>query len=913
MRVSHLVVLLSFSFGVLSEIPGGIDDEIGQKRDDSGNSASMLVKREPAGIPKAPGDFIEVGAKSEAELKKIVPPRKTEKKGNEPQGIPKAPSDIIPAADSMAAAAKAEPQGIKKAPSDVIEKAPAAAPAAKAEPQGINKAPSDDIPVAKNSVSDETEDAFKKAPANEAKQAATPAQEQPKKDVEPVKPASGKKPITKEDDIVPDDEEESVTEAKAALAEVELPPSLTIENFDKVVSERLSFVEFYSPYCHHCKSLAPIWEQTFKEFHSEMKKLNIQMRQINCVENGDLCERESIGYYPNLRLYTPKRDPTTKEIIPGQHKNVATFPRSIVKTPENFKKYLKNSVAEYDEGSIDLPSSSELLNSDSMLKIMAGEITEPIFVSFFPQSDEGWKITDESSKNTFISRCVDCLDYKQMWDKLSNQILSTVKTGHFNCMSNEDLCIKLGFQKLTHYDNTWGVKPRLAMFLPKDTGIIRLDYQEDVDIESIKIWTSKLRENYRFEKIKNRALQEILDVKNSLPFQPLNAYYPLANKMALVLVHDEELTDEDRAILPYILDYVTDLPFNINIYTSTDVKLDNYLTQQSKNIIEFINYDQEAKPYEYNLPMHLATTLTSKPTLYLFKENTLVTPIYQNFALEDMRNELKIKEFIEKNQFPLYQELTPALLSTYFPKRFPDKKSKGFFNNGVDDKVVITFINSDDASLTNSALYNISLIAHEYHILKKEYYFMDLINKRLDKKQIVESLLKLDASSGDVVTAMRNEIPHLFENNEVLFTYIDVAKYPELAAKSGWDITGANYTVGDTIVVSRNDKYYWNKDIGGQAQLKNDPSRIKSVLQYLLDPKLVKETDVKVNSLLIGSPYHNYLRFMDIVHAHGFFGYILFYIVIYGAYVGVKKLRRKRIIRLPKSETGLGILGKRID
>lgn len=649
-----------------------------------------------------------------------------------------------------------------------------------------------------------------------------------------------------------------------------------------------------------------------------MKELNIQMRQVNCVENGDLCEREDISFYPNMKLYSPVKDAQTKEIIPGKHKNVGTFPRALPRTVENFKKYLKNAVAEYDEGSIDLPSSSVLLNQQDLFKLAAGEGEEPVFVSFYAASDENYQNSEEKTKDDFPMGCFDCKHISQVWAKLSNQVLSTVKTGHMNCLTNKLACKQLGLDKLIEENSRANIAPRFIMFLPGVTGLTRIEYDQEIELQAMKKWTNRLMENYLFETINARTLPEVLDVKKSLPFEPLNSYYPLSNKMLLIFYHkDIELSQEDRAMLSYILLYVTNLPFNINIYLSSDEKILEYIQAQAKNMVEFINYDDSSTEpvHTFLAPRFVTTTLTHIPTLMMFKENTLITPIYQNFAIEDMRNNLKVKEFIDRNQFPLYQELTPSLLDVYFPSKFPSPRNKDSVITKT-DKVVVAFIDSNDASLTNSQLFNLSLIAHEYSHIKKEYYFESLLSKRDDKRVLVDHLVRQDKDSLEIVAAMRQEIPHYFQNDEVLFTFIDVSTNADLAKDLGWDVTGEKYQVGDAIIVSRNDKFYWNKDITGTEILKIDPYKLKPVLQYLLNPKLVTEThkNVYVSSILIGSPFSNSLRYLDLVHSHGFLGYIYLWAALYAAYYIFRKLRRRRgggHPRLPKSHTGLGILGKK--
>ena len=47
--------------------------------------------------------------------------------------------------------------------------------------------------------------------------------------------------------------------------------ALTGESFDEIVhdSEKDVFVEFYAPWCGHCKKLATIWESLAKTFGNE--------------------------------------------------------------------------------------------------------------------------------------------------------------------------------------------------------------------------------------------------------------------------------------------------------------------------------------------------------------------------------------------------------------------------------------------------------------------------------------------------------------------------------------------------------------------------------------------------------------------------------------------------------------------
>lgn len=665
---------------------------------------------------------------------------------------------------------------------------------------------------------------------------------------------------------------------KEDVSKQELPEALTLDTFDGFTSEHLTFVEFFSPYCSHCKQLAPKWHQAFVESKEDQEKLGIHMRQVNCAESGDLCHREDISTYPNLRLYAPERN-AKGEMVKGKLKFVEPYPRALSTTPENFKKFMMTSVAEYDSGAIAIPSSSQLLDIDLAMNIVAGENAEPVFVAMFSSKNNEW----ESGK--FPSSCKDCVEHKKNWDKLSNLVLKISRTAHLNCHSHPILCEKLGHKYLNDADLLQ--LPRYAMFLPKAAGLIRLDYAGQATVDAMKQWVTKLAANLQYEEVTARDLEEYGMFMTELPLKPQEVYYPLTNKVSLVFAYDKnKVSKEDKAIMPHLLELVTKLPFNINLFASKSVKIDQTMDDQSKGMLEFVNSDPSFESRKYNYPMHLATTLTAKPTLYMFKENSLIPAIFQNFALEDMRNMGKIENFVRKNMYPLYQELTPELMKAYF--KSGDKANK------LNDKIVVTFIDTNVAKQVEGSLFNMSMTAHQYNLLKREYYFNELVNERDAKKERVAKLKAKNTDTAEVIQAMRAEIPHMFDHDDVLFTFVSLSEHPEFANAAGWNIDGKGYKAGDCIVVSKNMKLYWDLTLTGE-KLTNEPGKLRPVLEYLLDPKLVSDKKITGFKLkLTGSPYNKFFRVADIVHGRGFFGYVFFVLMAYVLYSVIKMAWRKR-------------------
>ncbi|GEQ72730.1 hypothetical protein JCM33374_g6418 [Metschnikowia sp. JCM 33374] len=655
-------------------------------------------------------------------------------------------------------------------------------------------------------------------------------------------------------------------------AEKKLPEELTQATFDSFTGQSLTFVEFYSPYCSHCLQLAPVWKETYFLTENEQTSSKIYMRQVNCVESGDLCEREEVNFYPNLRLYAPEKEGDSGRLS----RFVDSYPAALARTPEYFRRYLTASVAAYNSDILDLPSVSEQMDIDLGLQVVAGEIDEPYFVGLFSSTNEQYE------RRTFPHSCLDCVEHRQVWDRLSNAIANSAKTAHLNCHSHPTLCEKLGFPHLAR--SSQALSPRYMMFLPKSAGLIRFDYTGQSFLPDMKAFAVKLATNSKYEEITVAGLQEEGFLKNRLPEKPTDLYYPISNKLALVFAYDiSTVTPEDKAIMPYLLDVVTKLPFDITLYASPAFNYEVALESQAKGLAHYVSSDETSPDQPFDRQLHLSTSLTGKPTLYIFKENSLVPAIFQNFAIEDMRNDDKIENFIKKNIFPLYGELTPKNFRSYF-------FSKGS-KNGQEEKVSITFLNTNDANAIKHTLFNLSMIAHTYHAEKNRFFFDKMIDHRKKKLEQVAELKAKKAKSPDIIEKMREGVPHLFDHKEVLFTYVDIVQYPHFAKQFGFNIDNKQYKSGDTIVVSKEQKVYWDTTHDG-AQITSNRQQLRQVLLHLLSPTLSPDK-TKLYSKLVGSPYHKYVRGADVVHQHGFFGYVLFFSVIFLIYQVAKRLIRK--------------------
>jgi len=117
------------------------------------------------------------------------------------------------------------------------------------------------------------------------------------------------------DDLIKFVSEESGAKGRLPPKPVTKVAVLDPSNFDSIAldSNKLVFVEFYAPWCGHCKHLAPDWEKLGVAFQNEP---NVVIAKVDADQHRTLGERYGVTGFPTLKFF-PRGAEKTAETYEG--------------------------------------------------------------------------------------------------------------------------------------------------------------------------------------------------------------------------------------------------------------------------------------------------------------------------------------------------------------------------------------------------------------------------------------------------------------------------------------------------------------------------------------------------------------------------------------------------------------------
>ncbi|KAK9811676.1 hypothetical protein WJX72_008165 [[Myrmecia] bisecta] len=247
--------------------------------------------------------------------------------------------------------------------------------------------------------------------------------------------------------IVPQAETSSALQSCTAFYSDKGPViNLTGSNFKSVVggSDGLFLVEFYAPWCGHCKSLKPEWEKAAKALSGLVK-----VGAVDADQHKELGGEYGIQGFPTIKLMNVKNG----KIKASDYKGGRTAKDIVTYTLEQAKKLALGRIGASAGGGGGSGGGSGGAGGGSGGSAGSGGDS-----GFYGSSSDVITLTDSNFKQLvtkgsdmwmlefYAPWCGHCKNLKPTWDELASEAKGKVKVGAVDCTANAAICQEYGVQ-----------------------------------------------------------------------------------------------------------------------------------------------------------------------------------------------------------------------------------------------------------------------------------------------------------------------------------------------------------------------------------------------------------------------------------------------------------------------------------
>jgi protein disulfide-isomerase len=247
------------------------------------------------------------------------------------------------------------------------------------------------------------------------------------------------------------------------------------DSLAQLIKNGYTLVKFYSPQCHHCVAVAPVW-QTMYEFYWTSKPLpssadsdlndfhhyyGFDFANVNCVAFGDTCKKYEVGAYPTFKIFKDGEvvdsltgagdmkglsrfvEDTLETIRPGSRvEEGPELPEVGAKIAPGFDEAaaaanVKASSSSKGEAATSKGKTSKKPNKPTSLPNSSGSsisLTAESFQNLVTMTQEPWFI------KFYAPWCHHCQAMQPIWQQLGKEMKGKLNIGEVNCDVESRLC-----------------------------------------------------------------------------------------------------------------------------------------------------------------------------------------------------------------------------------------------------------------------------------------------------------------------------------------------------------------------------------------------------------------------------------------------------------------------------------------
>ena len=189
----------------------------------------------------------------------------------------------------------------------------------------------------------------------------------------------------------------------------------------RVKGDQIWMLEFYAPWCTHCKTMTNTWKETAEELEGD-----VEFGAINCEANREWCmgPRWQIKSYPTIKIIHASEDVTE------------TYPSQQPKTKEKLLAFARTAIADWNY----------LFYSKDIVSFTSFDLFNTTLLH--DEKEHFWVVL---FSNGF--RCEDCSTARTNMIRLSGAIKGVARVGTVDCSVNHDYKHVTEGGKIYHYNS----------------------------------------------------------------------------------------------------------------------------------------------------------------------------------------------------------------------------------------------------------------------------------------------------------------------------------------------------------------------------------------------------------------------------------------------------------------------------